>query len=424
MPELYGIDPNEIFVPSGVIEDPKLFVGRSKELNQAQRALRQPGASLLIFGDRGLGKTTFVHQLELRSKDHFVWIDCDKSLGFVDLINLIFQKLGIESTSVEKTKETEAHGRIGGKGPIVGGEASKTYRKKETSQLSKLSQHAVSPIADHFEEIDVPTVIVLDEFDSIRTGGNQKYGDLCLSLAHLLKSMARRSARMKVKFIIVGVAISSMELLGEHVSLERHVKEIYVDRIKIAQLREFLTEAEFRTKIHFSPDSREHFLVSASGYPYFLHLVGLECMHIARERQQSTIDFQLYEEGFDACYNQTYRSFLTRYRHANDELDKYQRAILFGMSLDRKPLVTVDATVSQWMQDTELNTKKNREKLKSAAESLASRRLFLFKNSSQDAFGFIDPLMKHFFRERYHLKKNRRAKGTKAKPDQAELNLF
>ena len=54
------IDIDNIFFPSQHITDPKWFAGRKGDIEKALQTLCTAGASMLIYGERGVGKTSFV----------------------------------------------------------------------------------------------------------------------------------------------------------------------------------------------------------------------------------------------------------------------------------------------------------------------------------------------------------------------------
>lgn len=56
---------DEAFLPAKEIEIPELFSGRKDELIQGLHALRSQGASICIYGKRGVGKSSIARQLRL-----------------------------------------------------------------------------------------------------------------------------------------------------------------------------------------------------------------------------------------------------------------------------------------------------------------------------------------------------------------------
>lgn len=71
--------------------DQELFVDREDELERAQAAIRRR-SNVLVMGDRGMGKTSFLHRLEQQASDHDVdpiYIDAslaDDLPGLLDLV--------------------------------------------------------------------------------------------------------------------------------------------------------------------------------------------------------------------------------------------------------------------------------------------------------------------------------------------------
>ncbi len=53
------------FFPGQQIEDPKWFAGRKFDIEKALKSLCSPGASIIVFGERGVGKSSFVEMIKL-----------------------------------------------------------------------------------------------------------------------------------------------------------------------------------------------------------------------------------------------------------------------------------------------------------------------------------------------------------------------
>jgi predicted GTPase len=60
------------YTPNVPIVTPARFSGRRDALERCRRLLDRPGATLLLFGDRGVGKTSFCNVL-LHGKHHKSW---------------------------------------------------------------------------------------------------------------------------------------------------------------------------------------------------------------------------------------------------------------------------------------------------------------------------------------------------------------
>lgn len=59
------VDFHNIFSPSQEIIDPEKFAGRKHNVKQSIKVLCRDGASLIVYGDRGVGKTSFVEMVKL-----------------------------------------------------------------------------------------------------------------------------------------------------------------------------------------------------------------------------------------------------------------------------------------------------------------------------------------------------------------------
>ena len=99
------------FSPAREILDPKLFVGRSEEVRKAIHALLNPGSFIAITGLRGVGKSSFAHQIKLiaegdktlalalnleralPNKDFNFIVHYYKSDGFVNNISDLFKRM-------------------------------------------------------------------------------------------------------------------------------------------------------------------------------------------------------------------------------------------------------------------------------------------------------------------------------------------
>ncbi len=62
---------DQVFSPAKEVEMPELFSGREDEIVQGIQAMRSDGASLCIYGKRGVGKTSIAKQLRLVAIDNF-----------------------------------------------------------------------------------------------------------------------------------------------------------------------------------------------------------------------------------------------------------------------------------------------------------------------------------------------------------------
>jgi len=70
-----SIDVHSVFTPGQEIMDPSKFSGRRGHIEQAVKALCRPGASMIVYGERGVGKSSLVEMIKLVAQDQveLIW---------------------------------------------------------------------------------------------------------------------------------------------------------------------------------------------------------------------------------------------------------------------------------------------------------------------------------------------------------------
>lgn len=287
---------NETFSPSQEIMNPDLFAGREDDISKAVQALSTPGSCMLIYGDRGVGKTSFVEMIKLialgnidllyRHKLHkkfssesirykVISIECDSE---VDTSEKVLQRLitspeGVKQLiltkldNIEKcVKDTNTLNFL--KGNIrVGTSSEKKVSESPYSEVSivELFTNLVLTIQYNILEPNEGLLIVIDEFDQVKESG---------VLASLVKTLGKN----KIKFVFSGIAESYKNLLQGHQSI---IRQLYYGRIKIDLMNkdEFdsifdIAEAINKKAILFNNKFREEAFELSQGYPYYAQLFG------------------------------------------------------------------------------------------------------------------------------------------------------
>ena len=110
MNKLYSID--DVYTPRGPIDRPELLVGRDRELLLLEDVFNQKGATAVVIGARGVGKTSLALQ-SLRNSQRLAYIVCSSKSNFDSLARRLLKDLGIEVYNVEESKEIGADVRGG-----------------------------------------------------------------------------------------------------------------------------------------------------------------------------------------------------------------------------------------------------------------------------------------------------------------------
>jgi len=305
---------DQAFLPAKEIEIPQLFSGREEEIVQGLHALRSPGASICLYGRRGVGKSSIAKQLRLVASGYSALTDllsrqelfsetfsmpsvyfyCDDTIK--DL-NDLFRKLlcdrdsldGIarfnDGTILRRTKEKKS------------ATARLTLRLLEASSKDEMEIENVVAEIDPVSAFKSVTseivdsggtnsmVVVIDEFERVIN----KAG-----IASVIKTSPN------VKFMIVGVSEDLTSLIADHASISRHLAEgsIKISPMTPDMLIEILKRAEAIIKeIRITEDVIAKVVEVSEGYPHWVHLLGKWTCIDAVEKGASNVTIENYNRA-------------------------------------------------------------------------------------------------------------------------------
>jgi len=115
-------------------------------------------------------------------------------------------------------------------------------------------------------------LLIIDEYDRVRDATTHT------RLAETLKHFSDAASTSKI--IVVGVAETLTDLVGEHQSLTRCLAQIKLERMSHDELQEVITAGEDRVGVSFHKDVRGRIVALADGFPFYVHLL---CKHAAEE---------------------------------------------------------------------------------------------------------------------------------------------
>lgn len=263
----------KIFTPHQPISVPKLFFGRQSEVARIIEAITTPGQHALLYGDRGVGKSSLANYAAANVLKHLaggrhVEIRCDSSTTFGTVAVAMLQGLQVDTK-----------GLIGGESSAsvtseLGGEAGLSFAKaggkrSETRTDTSKREHRVTPSAVGALLREKQALIVVDEFDALREEGDRA------QVAELLKHLSDNGSRVTV--LVVGVGGTSAELLTGHPSVQRCLKEVLLGRMSPEELRAIILGNAKAAKLEFAPEVTTEIVSMSAGYPHFTQLLGLKC---------------------------------------------------------------------------------------------------------------------------------------------------
>lgn len=387
----------EVFRPGAPLEMPQFFFGREQELIDFTRALRRPGHHPIVIGHRGVGKTSLVLQaLDKLAGVSIIRITCDRVANFEDLGRSLLEQLGLDTTASEQTDETQK--TIEGKGTLLGSGVAASGSEKHSIKRTGLASRRLTPwsLFQNLKNIKKKLVVVLDEYDSIQSSAKELHG----ALASLIKILADNQRDCDSRLVVVGVAQSAEDLLGKHESIERSAREIYLRPLRFEDIDNFLSEAETQLHFKFHQSVREAIIRNSLGYPYYVHLVGLECIDamLGRDTNSRTVVEEDYLKAVRSAIQKAFRTTLRKYRTAVwglEPQDKtFIRELVAAVTKDGGRIVPRQALQRQ-LESRNLMTS---QQFNDTLIRLQQDKRLVFVSKNRDDVRFVEPLMAPFLR--------------------------
>jgi len=336
------------FSPAREMEEPSRFAGRRDQVLAVADALQTEGSVPLIFGDRGLGKSSLAVQSQLiamgddtllrhlGAESHVipperafitVFVACSDEIANVDdllqaLINAAEDVVPSETdgTSASYLVDRSRRTRLSLK--LFETETTKRFQNAsarltyENLSLPEKLQRVARLLSDSFNS---PVLFVIDELDRVQ----DKKG---------LASVIKRLSTDAMKFVLVGIAQDWSDLMLDHSSLERQATPIRVPRMKSPELAEVVDLAgryltEHGVDIEFTPAARTRLVKISGGFPWFIHVIGQAALVQAIDASHDQVDDDSVIRAMRGLVkNQFAQHFADTYQMA--VRDSYQREVV------------------------------------------------------------------------------------------------
>lgn len=244
---------NSIFTPQIAIRNnSKYFVGRENDLKKLFDHVGIPGNNVIIYGERGVGKTSLGFQLKRRLEEINIKTKWFEATSFIKNLDGVLYSILDELDILIK-------------------------KGLSTSSLMKVFQKEVQKKYELNSDNEV--IIFIDEFDRIP----DKSG-----FASLIKTI--RIAR----FVIIGVADNYKELIQDHNSIERKLSYLNLSTLDVNAIKEFhnLVESDLGKKIKFCNDYQKKMWEYSNGFPYILQSISYR---VTKQSLAQIQDFNLNE---------------------------------------------------------------------------------------------------------------------------------
>lgn len=285
----------EVFTPHTPINHENLFKGRIVEVQQILSTLNTPGQHVLLYGDRGVGKSSLANIASKKLIDitgkQLIIKRCSKSDNFSTLFDDLLMHCGIDTSVSNRIQQQGIKFN-----PIEVGRAI-----TKEGCLNKLE----SPSWIHNKIKDSNVLMLIDEFDSIQDVDDKH------KVAELIKLLSDSNSLCKL--FVVGIAESAEELTAGHPSVQRCLREIKLNKMSQRELAEIINNGSKQLKISFSRDAKFRIIRLSSGYPHFTHLLALKAAELAIINEITDVGLDILNEAIEKsvsdCENSLRQSY-------------------------------------------------------------------------------------------------------------------
>lgn len=286
-----------VFTPGSPISERDLFAGRIEQLGKIIDAVSQRGYHVVLYGERGVGKTSLANVLASFLADRganvlMPRVNCDGSDTFHSLWKKAFKDVFVTNTK-----------------PGIGfnPQAVTTARTLAETLTEKVTPDDVRRVLQQLSAGAV-AIFVFDEFDRVPSGTARTL------MSDTIKALSDFGVGATI--LLVGVADSVDALITEHRSIERALVQIPMPRMTEREIRQIIDNGLDRLEMTVSQTAREQLMSFSQGLPYIVHLLCLHTARMALTEKTRAIEDAHVHAGMEAALEQWQQSIVTAYYQA------------------------------------------------------------------------------------------------------------
>lgn len=299
------------FSPSAPI-DSRVYAGREAQIADVINACVQRGQHVVIFGERGAGKTSLVNTIAQMLGTRFTMpacgaINCDQTTTFASLWRSIFSEIALSRNAP------------------VGRNQSGTDRAQGTlAQLlpEEVTPHAIRTILQDRGKY----LIIIDEVDRIKDRATATL------LADTIKSLSDHA--VDTTLVLVGVAESVDALMAEHESVQRALIQVHMPRMSQSEIDRIIDNGLAAVGMAIEPGAMKRIYRLSQGLPHYAHLLGMHAALAAAAEARSLISVEDTQRALRKALKQAQQGIADDYERAvTDAGETLYRWVLLACAL-------------------------------------------------------------------------------------------
>lgn len=299
------------FSPSAPI-DSRAYAGRESQIADVINACVQRGQHVVIFGERGAGKTSLANTVGQMLRTRFTMpacgtINCDQTTTFASLWRSILSEIALMRN-----------------GPISRNQAGTDRAQGTLAQLlpEEVTPHAVRTILQDRGRF----LFIIDEVDRIKDRSTTTL------LADTIKSLSDHAT--DTTLVLVGVAESVDTLIAEHESVQRALIQVHMPRMSQAEIDRIIDGGLAAVGMTIEPGARRRIYRLSQGLPHYAHLLGMHAALAAAAQDRSHVGIEDTQRALRKALNQAQQGISEDYERAvTDAGETLYRWVLLACAL-------------------------------------------------------------------------------------------
>lgn len=257
-----------VFQPRTPITTKDLFAGRWTELTAISDAVHQAGLHVVIYGERGVGKTSLANVV-----GPTVWAIDNYGKTAEEEVRRAVLKAVANSEDTFSSIWQRLLSDINWPNTSLSPE-NPAYLLPSREFFSLPDVLGIDDVR-RVLALAVGMVFVIDEFDQAPPEVSKRFTELIKTLSDLVTDCT---------VIIVGVSETVDNLVKDHASISRALSQVKVERMKSLDLKKILENAEKALNIEFAEEAASLIVHLSQGLPHYTHLIGLHSVRSAAYR--------------------------------------------------------------------------------------------------------------------------------------------
>ena len=287
----------EVFTPTQPIALPDLLSGRRELVNRLMMDIFAPSQHVLLYGDRGVGKTSIARVLAVLAEEAngvngrcSYMVSCASNDTYASIWRKVFREIRVAERAI-------GFQTTGQKGTTRSLEPPNSFDSPDEARLL-------------LQRLQNPTTIIIDEFDRVQSD------DAKLLMTDTIKLFSDNYVPCSI--VLVGVGQSIEQLIAAHESISRNVDYVQVPLLTPEYLAQIIKRGMAHAGLTYDDGLDASVATLSQGYPHYTHLLGLSCGSQATNRKSTHVSIQDLESAIPISIERVSSGLRLEYDKATD----------------------------------------------------------------------------------------------------------